>query len=143
MLSGMEFRIEEAADGVAALAAVAAHHPDVMILDLLMPEMNGLVVLDTLRDTGQIDGLSILVITGSITPASVLREKGAQGVLRKTVHARGAVRGGRSRRRAWRPDASGLPGNLPMTDSQTPFRILIVDDDADAAEDAVGGGIRS
>jgi DNA-binding NarL/FixJ family response regulator len=45
--------------------------------------MNGLIVLDTLRDTGQIDGLSILVITGSITPASVLREKGAQGVLRK------------------------------------------------------------
>lgn len=83
MLSGMEFRIEEAADGVAALAAVAAHRPDVMILDLMMPEMNGLVVLDTLRDTGQIDGLLILVITGSITPASVLREKGAQGVLRK------------------------------------------------------------
>jgi CheY-like chemotaxis protein len=83
MLSGMDFRIEEAADGVAALAAVAAHHPDVMILDLMMPEMNGLAVLDTLRDTGQIDGLSILVITGSITPASVLREKGAQGVLRK------------------------------------------------------------
>jgi CheY-like chemotaxis protein len=83
MLQGMGLSIREATDGVQALAAVSASRPDVMILDLVMPEMNGLVLLDELRSAHLVDDVPIVVITGSITPESVIREKGARGVLRK------------------------------------------------------------
>lgn len=43
-----------AADGKQALEAVAVHHPVLMILDVGMPEMDGLEVCRTLRKTSQI-----------------------------------------------------------------------------------------
>ncbi len=42
----------EAEDGEAALAAVAAHHPDLLILDINMPRMDGIEVCRRLRAAG-------------------------------------------------------------------------------------------
>lgn len=42
-------RVESAADGNAALNAVERHRPDLVILDILMPEMDGLEVCRRLR----------------------------------------------------------------------------------------------
>jgi NarL family two-component system response regulator LiaR len=54
----------EAADGVAALEAVRALRPDVVLLDLLMPRLDGLGVLAAL---GQAEGQApaVLVLTSS------------------------------------------------------------------------------
>ncbi|MCB9754599.1 MAG: response regulator transcription factor [Myxococcales bacterium] len=43
------FRVLEAADGVAALAAVEAHDPDLLVLDVSMPELDGFSLCRTLR----------------------------------------------------------------------------------------------
>ncbi len=43
------FRVVEAADGLAALEAFAAHRPDLVVLDILMPEMDGTEVCRALR----------------------------------------------------------------------------------------------
>lgn len=43
------FRVVEAADGLAALDAFAAHRPDLVVLDILMPEMDGTEVCRALR----------------------------------------------------------------------------------------------
>ncbi len=43
------FEVWEAADGREALAMVAAHRPALLILDVWMPVLNGLEVLDLLR----------------------------------------------------------------------------------------------
>jgi DNA-binding NarL/FixJ family response regulator len=40
--------VAEASDGVEALEAIAVHHPDVVLLDLRMPKMDGLQVLEAL-----------------------------------------------------------------------------------------------
>ncbi|MDB5097128.1 MAG: ntrB [Cyanobacteria bacterium RYN_339] len=44
------YRVSQAADGRAALAAIAADPPDLLLLDLMMPVMDGFMVLAALRD---------------------------------------------------------------------------------------------
>jgi CheY-like chemotaxis protein len=125
MLHDMGLTIAEAASGTEALKAVTAHRPDLMILDLMMPEMNGLVLLDRLRGAGLIDGMAIIVITGSITPSSVVRDKGALGVLRKPftrAELRAAVQAV-VRRRTIGDRRQAAPAARPC--------VLIVEDDAD------------
>lgn len=43
--------VAEAVDGVTALAAVETHAPDLLLLDLVMPRLDGLGVLRQLRTT--------------------------------------------------------------------------------------------
>jgi DNA-binding response OmpR family regulator len=48
------YAVVEAADGAAALAAYDAELPDLVILDLMLPRMQGEVVLEELRDRGSV-----------------------------------------------------------------------------------------
>ena len=48
-LSREGFRVETAADGAAALAAFDAHPPDLVLLDLMLPRIDGLEVFRRLR----------------------------------------------------------------------------------------------
>src|SRR5947209_13718641 len=50
-----------AADGVEALTAAAAEHPDLIILDVLMPRLDGLTVCRRLRSEG--DRTPVLMLT--------------------------------------------------------------------------------
>jgi two-component system, OmpR family, response regulator MprA len=55
------YQVELANDGQAALDAVLAHRPDAMVLDVMMPRLDGLEVCRRLRSGG--DDLPILVLT--------------------------------------------------------------------------------
>ncbi len=44
-----DFEVIEAADGPAALDAIAKQHPDLMLLDIMMPNMSGLEVMEHLK----------------------------------------------------------------------------------------------
>jgi len=59
-----EFDIREATDGDEALtAAYSDDPPDVMVLDLLMPRVNGLEVCQRLRERADTSNIAILVLT--------------------------------------------------------------------------------
>lgn len=54
--------VEWVSDGEAALTYAAAHRPELMVLDLGLPRLDGVQVLDALR--GQGGDTSVLVLTG-------------------------------------------------------------------------------
>jgi CheY-like chemotaxis protein len=55
----------EAADGGEAAAMVRAHNPDLLLLDLWMPVLNGLEVLEQIRGERGAVGLKVVVLTHS------------------------------------------------------------------------------
>jgi two-component system, NarL family, response regulator LiaR len=80
----------EAADGVAALEAVRALRPDVVLLDLLMPVLDGLGVLAALNEDGALSGdgaPSVIVLTSSAEDQHLVQaiRAGALSYLPKTA----------------------------------------------------------
>jgi DNA-binding NarL/FixJ family response regulator len=75
--------VAEAADGLEALAAVAEHEPDVVLMDLRMPRMDG--VTATGRIAAAHPGVRVLVLPTYDTDADIVRavEAGAAGYLLK------------------------------------------------------------
>ena len=77
--------VAEATNGREALEAVQRHHPDVLLLDLIMPEMDGLAVLRALPQ--QAPDTRVLVLTSANDDRLVLPavRAGAAGYVLKTI----------------------------------------------------------
>ena len=86
----------EAGDGTAALALDAEHAPDVILLDLKLPGMDGIAVLGELRTRN--NPARVLVLTSATEPASasLAVRSGAAGMLYKDVDPDALVRAIRS-----------------------------------------------
>ena len=56
-------RVDGAADGIEGLAAIAAHRPDLVLLDVMMPHMDGLEMCRRLRGDHALSDLPVLFIT--------------------------------------------------------------------------------
>ena len=63
MLSRFNFRIKTAANGQQALDAVAAEKPDLILLDLLMPIMDGFEVIKNLRANPATADIQIVILS--------------------------------------------------------------------------------
>jgi len=62
LLADEGYIVDEAIDGSDAITKVRAHRPDAILLDLMMPGMNGKQFLDALRDLGHGD-VPVVVMT--------------------------------------------------------------------------------
>lgn len=58
-----DFEIFEAVDGREAIELVNREHPDIVILDLMMPEVDGFAVLDALRSKPETANIPVIVAT--------------------------------------------------------------------------------
>lgn len=68
------FQVRTASDGEAALAAIAAEPPDLMLLDVMMPRKNGYEVCQAVRANPEWKGIRIIMLTAK--GREVEREKG-------------------------------------------------------------------
>lgn len=134
------FRVREAADGRAALDACAERMPDLVVLDVLMPELDGLAVCRQLRQTSSVPivflssrGESFDRVLGldaggddylpkPFTPAELVSRVNA--VLRRAQRApagavveSGGVRVDKTRHRAW-------AGDVELSLTPTEFNLL-------------------
>ena len=77
--------IKEAKNGRQALELVLKEHFDLMLLDMEMPEMNGMEVLIALKNNPQLGGLPVIVISGADQIENAVRciEAGAEDYLPK------------------------------------------------------------
>jgi len=62
------WRLEGTLDSREAASLYVRHRPDLILLDLHMPHMDGLQVLDTLREIAEATYLPIVILSGDLTP---------------------------------------------------------------------------
>jgi OmpR family response regulator RpaB len=79
------YTVVTAADGEEALATATNMRPDLVLLDLIMPRMQGFEVLRLLREQPAMDGVPIVVLTNLSQDADRERalQQGASGYLIK------------------------------------------------------------
>ena len=74
-----------ASDGIEAIAKAQKTNPDVILLDLIMPDMNGEIVLEKLRVERELKNIPVIFLTAKsgADHRSRLLRKGAKGVITK------------------------------------------------------------
>ena len=77
------FTVAVAADGAEALSQVASFAPDLIILDVLMPKLDGREVLRRLRRAGNWTPVVLLTQVGESTERAMALEEGADDYLNK------------------------------------------------------------
>lgn len=71
MLERVGFKILEAEDGLHALEVVAAESPDLLILDVMMPNVDGITVCETLRAEAATAVLPIILLSARTSTDAV------------------------------------------------------------------------
>lgn len=77
LLDNNGYRTVAVGNGKEALAALGPERPDLVLLDLTMPEMDGLTFLDAVRCMGPWKALPVIVVTATSDKGAVLRAKAA------------------------------------------------------------------
>ncbi len=82
---GNEFTLEFAPDGLEVLKRARSNPPELIILELLLPKLDGLQVLHELKDDPRTRDVPVLVFTLLVGRERALRA-GADAYMRKPLH---------------------------------------------------------
>lgn len=67
------YQVVQAADGVEALEQMRAEKPDVVLLDVMMPRMDGWAVLAAAKEEPELAGIPIVLLTAKVQEADQIR----------------------------------------------------------------------
>lgn len=70
-LVGAGYRVDEAVNGKEGLIKISEEKPDLVLLDILMPEVGGFEVLENLSKSGVIKTLPVIIISNSGQPVEI------------------------------------------------------------------------
>jgi diguanylate cyclase (GGDEF)-like protein len=140
-LEGAGFETIQATDGLEALDLARSAAPDVVILDVMMPRLDGLETLRQLREDARTSHLPVLLLTARVQRQDAIEglDAGADDYLAKpfdldelVARVRAALR--RADQQRTRNPLTGLPGNESILAELserlregTPFALLYVD----------------
>ena len=162
VLESEDFDIVEAADGLEAINAVEKYHPALILLDAVMPGIDGFTTCQQIKDNGHAD-IPVMMITGLDDDASLERayEVGASDYITKPIkwavlkhRVRSVVAKVVAERKvellAYRDSLTGLPNRLLFADrleqsviraerGRTSMALMLVDiDDFKLVNDSFG-----
>jgi DNA-binding response OmpR family regulator len=77
--------VEEARDGLEGLEKMKSNKPDLVILDVMMPHLNGFEVLKRMRADPELSNVPVIILTakGGENDAKMALQSGANGFLTK------------------------------------------------------------
>ncbi len=84
------FDVVLASDGVEAVERASQHRPDVVLMDLMMPRMNGYEARAALNDNGS-PPIPVIAITASLVSREEITARGFVDLLRKPVRSQEVV----------------------------------------------------
>jgi len=121
--------VAEASNGREAIQQFRAHHPDVTLMDLQMPEMSGLDALNAIR--GEFPEARIIVLTTYTGDVQVLRaiKAGARAyLLKNSLHKEllETIRAVHAGKKALSPEASYQIAEHSTDDALTPAEIRVL-----------------
>lgn len=79
------YQVETANNGVQALEKIRANRPDLIVSDVMMPEMDGFELLTTIRKDAALQDLPVIMLTAKAQDKNVLEgyQRGADMYLTK------------------------------------------------------------
>ena len=79
------FEVEEAWDGKTAMRMMRDNRPDLLVLDIIMPQMDGWEILKLVREDEQLHDLPVVVLTAKVQEEDIARgwRMGADGYIVK------------------------------------------------------------
>ena len=85
ILSGAGFEVLTASSGKEGLELTMKGRPDLILLDIDMPEMNGFEICQALRKNSTNNSMPIIMLTGEESPSAIVRalEQGADDYIIK------------------------------------------------------------
>jgi CheY-like chemotaxis protein len=84
LLTSEGYRVTTASDGIEALAEAAAHRPAIVLLDIVMPDLGGMHVLEQMQANPTLSGVPVVVLTGRLEAIGALQDRlGADRVFSK------------------------------------------------------------
>src|SRR3984893_1447353 len=77
LLEGAGYRVVFAADGQASLTQAKLHHPDLILMDLSLPDMNGWEAVGYLRKMREFRSIPIIAVTAHVSAQEEARAMAA------------------------------------------------------------------
>jgi CheY-like chemotaxis protein len=72
ILEGKGFNVLSASSGIECIEALKSQKPDLIVLDIMMPEMDGLEVLTRLKSMSEFNNVPVVLLTAKVQYEDVL-----------------------------------------------------------------------
>ncbi len=84
-LDNGQYEIIEASDGLEALDLAREHHPDLVLLDVMLPDLSGMDVCRKIKDDPDLSSTTVVMLTARAQTADLgdAEEAGADGYFTK------------------------------------------------------------
>ena len=87
MLAKFKFRIRKASGGRQAMEEISLEKPDLILLDLMMPEIDGFEVLRRIRENPETSGIRVVILSALNSTEDIVRgyQMGANDFITKPI----------------------------------------------------------
>ena len=87
-LEGEGYAVREAGSAGEGLAALDAEPPDLILLDVMMPQMDGWEMLRRVHERHGVDAIPVIMYSGKLEEVATAEERGAQAFIGKPFDPR-------------------------------------------------------